>query len=159
MTNNEIGTGNDTGAGTATLDDLASAVEQIWQALTGRHPGPRLPDGSPGAKAGDVQASVRLVGDDQPPVAVCVTAGDAAARHLARQMTGQDATGADGFDAICELANQVGGIIKTLLPGRASIEPPSAGCPAQCCGDTPSGVSYGPADSWLHVCIAGRSLT
>jgi chemotaxis protein CheX len=108
-----------------TEEDLQAIAEQVWTSyLDPEGLDPLLP-GLDGARSGDVSASVSVTGAWRGHVVV--SCSDGAARNAAAALLGvdlQDVTPEDITDALGELANIIGGNVKSLLPEPSALSLP-----------------------------------
>jgi chemotaxis protein CheX len=108
-----------------TAEDLAEIVGQVWSSyLDVEGTDPLIPTGE-GLKATDVVASVSITGGWSGHVVV--SCSDTAARHAAAAflMTVADEVSADDVtDVLGELANIVGGNVKSMLPASSMVSLP-----------------------------------
>jgi chemotaxis protein CheX len=108
-----------------TDDDLREITEQIWSSYLdhdGVSPLIPLPAEKPSA---DVSASVSVTGAWRGHVVV--RCSEAASRHAAAALLGvelDDVTPDDVTDALGELANIIGGNVKSLLPEPCALSLP-----------------------------------
>jgi chemotaxis protein CheX len=108
-----------------TESDLMAIAEQVWASyldLDGASPLLAIPADGPG---NEVSASVSVTGAWQGHVVV--SCSDKAARHVAGALLGfeaDDVTEADIADALGELANIIGGNVKSLLPEPCALSLP-----------------------------------
>lgn len=123
----------DATASPTTPEDLASLVEEIWASLLGQAE-PLLPAPDPGRgtdRPGGATWSAQVEIDGDWHGTVRVDLEQALALALAEHMLGPAGTDpvddADLADAIGELANVVGGNVKSLLPGDGHLSLPSVG--------------------------------
>lgn len=105
--------------------DLLAITEQIWASyldLDGASPFVRL---SPAAPSADVCASVSVTGAWRGHIVVTCSMG--AARNVAGALLGidlEDVTPEDVSDAVGELANIIGGNVKSLMPEPSALSLP-----------------------------------
>jgi chemotaxis protein CheX len=108
-----------------TDDDLMAITEQVWASyLDPEGVSPLLP-GPPAAPSRDVSASVSLTGAWRGHIVV--SCSSTASRNAAAALLGSDAddiTADDIMDALGELANIIGGNVKSLLPDPSALSLP-----------------------------------
>ncbi|MFI5911166.1 chemotaxis protein CheX [Dactylosporangium sp. NPDC051541] len=108
-----------------TEDDLKVIAEQVWSSyldLDGASPLVALPHEKPVA---DVTASVSVTGAWRGHV--LVSCSEAAAKHVAAALLGiefEEVAEEDVADALGELANIIGGNVKSLLPEPCALSLP-----------------------------------
>jgi chemotaxis protein CheX len=114
-----------TGNPTPTDDDLFAIAEQVWASyldVEGTSPLLRVPPATPSR---DVSASVSVTGAWRGHVVVSCSM--TAARNVAAALLGidlDDATPEDVTDALGELANIIGGNVKSLMPEPSALSLP-----------------------------------
>lgn len=114
-------------AAPTTSEELAGLVEEIWDGLLGEA-GPLVPRAGAAEPLPDPwSAQVTIDGDWHGVVRVDLDAPLAEA--LTARMFGARPGPADLEDAVGELANVVGGNVKSLLPGEGRLSLPTAGRP------------------------------
>jgi chemotaxis protein CheX len=104
---------------------LLSAVESVWNDTLGLIVELALPTFGP-RPGGNLMGWVQLLGEFEGAVTVQTT--DAFMRQAAASMFGCDATSItreEMLDALGELANMVGGTVKSLLPGPTMLSLPT----------------------------------
>lgn len=117
-------------AAPATAEDLAALVEEIWASLVDVETEPLVP-------VADVRAtepltdrwSGQVVVDGDWRGIVRVDVAVPMAEALAARMLGGTPGPADLEDAVGELANMIGGNVKSLVPGDGTLSLPAAGHP------------------------------
>jgi chemotaxis protein CheX len=106
------------------IDDLTEITNEIWSSyLDPEQVSPLLPFGADGAL--EVSATVSVTGGWRGHVVVECSAQ--AAREVAAALMGIEATevtGEDLADALGELANVIGGNVKSLLPSPSALSLP-----------------------------------
>src|SRR5918998_4092661 len=108
-----------------TAEDLWSITEQMWQSYLDPDGGRPLQPVPIESVAMDVSAAVSVTGSWNGHVVVECSA--TASREAAAAMLGIDApdvSDADIADALGEMANVIGGSIKSLLPGNCALSLP-----------------------------------
>jgi chemotaxis protein CheX len=108
-----------------TDEDLRQITEQLWESYLDPDGGRPLMIG-PAATAGmDISAAVSVTGSWNGHVVLECSA--AASRQAAAAMLGigaEDVAEADIADALGEMANVIGGGVKSLLPGECALSLP-----------------------------------
>ena len=110
---------------TPTVEDLREIAEQVWAAYLDPEGVRPLLVGEPAEAAGGVSASVSLTGGWHGHVVVTCSAG--AARHAAAAFLAMDegeVSDEDMTDVMGELANIVGGNVKSMLPAATAVSLP-----------------------------------
>lgn len=105
-------------------DDICSVTVQVWQNVFGREPLPGAPLSSPEALT--VSGCVHITGGWEGTVSVATT--EVLARSLTEEMFAMDpgeASDEELIDANGEMANMIGGNIKSLLPGPSQLSLPT----------------------------------
>lgn len=104
-------------------EDIDDLTRQVWQSVFDLDLAPEEPGATP-----DVHASVQIIGGWHGAVSVRLT-GDLA-RIVASsmfEMPDDDLTRDEIDDAVGEVANMIGGNIKSLLPGPSQLSLPTVG--------------------------------
>jgi chemotaxis protein CheX len=103
-------------------EDLLAIAGDLWTSYLGSEPGPSVPGlGQPA----EVSASVSIAGEWEGVVVISMsakTAGQVGSALL--QIEPENLDPADIDDAVGELANIVGGNVKSVLPGPSSLSLP-----------------------------------
>jgi chemotaxis protein CheX len=109
---------------TISIDDLTEITQEIWSSyLDPEQACPLIPEPSGGA--GEVSAAVSVTGAWRGHVVVECSA--AASRYVAAALMGiesAEVTADDVADALGELANVIGGNVKSLLPAPSALSLP-----------------------------------
>jgi chemotaxis protein CheX len=109
-----------------TEDDLRIIAEQVWSSyLDPEGIAPLLPMPPPSGSIDDVTASVSVTGAWRGHV--LVSCSEAASRNAAAALLGidlDDVSDDDVADALGELANIIGGNVKSLLPEPSALSLP-----------------------------------
>jgi chemotaxis protein CheX len=139
-------------------DDLRAIVEQVWASyLDPEGASPLLP-APPAEPSQDVSAAVSVTGAWRGHVVVACSAE--ASRHATGALLGvelADVTPEDITDAVGELANIIGGNVKSLLPEPSALSLPHVLINGAC--GWPSAVEVCQLDGvWLGEPIAVRVL-
>jgi chemotaxis protein CheX len=109
-----------------TEDDLREIAEQVWMSYLDPEGVTPLVVVPTGPATSEVTASVSVTGAWRGHVVV--TFSDAAARHAAAALLGigfDDVTVADVSDGVGEIANIIGGNVKSLMPEPAALSLPA----------------------------------
>lgn len=107
----------------ALVDDVAEVTQLVWSSIAGFEAVP-APAHDPGLLT--VAGSVQIAGGWNGAVIVSMTAP--LARAVTANMFGEDPDGLGPLeiaDAVGEVANQVGGNVKALLPGPSDLSMPA----------------------------------
>ena len=110
---------------TPTVDDLREIAEQVWAAYLDPEGVRPFLVGEPGEPGTAVSASVSLTGGWHGHVVVSCSSG--AARHAAAAFLAMEAgevSDEDMTDVMGELANIVGGNVKSMLPAATAVSLP-----------------------------------
>lgn len=106
------------------IDDIRTVTDQVWQNVFGREPIPGAP--VPDSAALGVSGCVHITGGWEGTVTVATT--EALARSLTEEMFAMEpgeASDEELLDANGEMANMIGGNIKSLLPGPSQLSLPT----------------------------------
>jgi chemotaxis protein CheX len=118
-------------------DELNTLVENVWQTLMGAAPASFVP-GAPPPNTGEwMTGTVRISGEWHGTVSVSAPA--ALVRQSAARMLdmAEDAVGPDDMrDALGEIANVLGGNLKSLMPAPTRLSLPEVGQPGDPSGRT-----------------------
>src|SRR4051794_26328416 len=103
-------------------EDLLAIAGDLWSSYLGSEPGPSVPGlGNPA----EVTASVSIAGEWDGVVVISMSAKSAQDVGSALlQLEPGDLEVADLDDAVGELANIIGGNVKSVLPGPSSLSLP-----------------------------------
>jgi chemotaxis protein CheX len=139
-------------------DDLLAIAEQVWASYLDPEGTNPLVPAPPATPPRDVSASVSVTGAWRGHVVV--SCSDAASRNAAAALLGvdlDDVTPEDVTDALGELANIIGGNVKSLLPEPASLSLPVVLIDGNC--GWPSVIELCQLDGlWLDEPVAVRVL-
>jgi chemotaxis protein CheX len=108
-----------------TIDDLRAIADQVWSSYLDLDGSSPLVPVVAAVGASDVSAAVSVTGSWQGHVVVSCSTG--ASRNAAAALLGielEDVTIEDVSDAIGELANIIGGNVKSLLPQPCALSLP-----------------------------------
>jgi hypothetical protein len=105
-------------------NELAQTTQDLWESMVGLDLSEAEP--SQGLGAAGLAASVMIAGPR--PATIRVSCGEPLARHVAASLWRTDAqavTPKQVSDALCEVANILGGSLKVLFPQPASLSLPT----------------------------------
>lgn len=109
-------------------EELNQLVENVWQTLMGSAPSSFVPGPLPPGSADWMTGSVRISGEWHGTVAV--SCPKELVRQSAAQMLGLDVdsiSAEDMTDALGEIANVLGGNLKSLMPAPTRLSLPEVG--------------------------------
>jgi chemotaxis protein CheX len=112
-------------------DDLNQLVESVWQTLMGSAPSSYVP-GAPPTDSGEwMTGTVRISGEWTGTVAVSCPV-ESVRQQAARMfdLTPESVSPDDMRDALGEIANVLGGNLKSLMPAPTRLSLPEVGTPA-----------------------------